>query len=99
MAAPALRRTARTLAIEWGPSNFANTEYGRVGEIKAFSLTYSAGTYRLSPRLPDRTGVPCPAEEFRDADKAKQRAEEILREFLTDFMAAVAEGKQERTAT
>ncbi|MFI9591036.1 hypothetical protein [Nonomuraea sp. NPDC052265] len=93
MAAPALRRTARTLAIEWGPSNFANTEYGRVGEIKAFSLTKWGTAYTLSPRLPDRKGMPYPAEEFRSDQKAKERADEILRQFLTDFLAAM-EGKE-----
>jgi hypothetical protein len=84
---PQASRPARTLEISWEPSNFEKTEYGFVGDIKAFSLTYWCGSYSLFPRFPDRKGVLHQSEEFRSAERAHERANALLREFIADFTA------------
>ncbi|MFI6499574.1 hypothetical protein [Nonomuraea typhae] len=71
--------------IRWKP-HFIDTEYGMVGETKAFSIVNHGFEYTLYPRLPDRKGM-TQVEKFRSTDEAKARAEDLLDEFLTDFLA------------
>ncbi|WP_157246268.1 hypothetical protein [Nonomuraea typhae] len=73
------------LEIRW-KGHFQDTEYGMVGEIKAFSVVDHGYEDILYPRLPDRKGM-TQAEKFPSTDKAKARAEVLLGEFLTLFLA------------
>ncbi|MFI9554575.1 hypothetical protein [Nonomuraea endophytica] len=85
------------LKIRWKPY-FSDTEYGMVGEIKAFSLTCHGPAFTLDPRLPDAKGVTLPAEDFRDPEKAKARAEVLLDAFLKAFLADTRRAKPEAVA-
>ncbi|WP_433513575.1 hypothetical protein ACQP2T_60125 [Nonomuraea sp. CA-143628] len=74
--------------IEWKASNFADTEYGFVGKVKAFSITRrqtGEGRCVLSPRLPDEKGMKPKSEEFFSTQLAKDRANVLLRQFLADL--------------
>ncbi|TMR98882.1 hypothetical protein [Nonomuraea basaltis] len=62
-----------------------DTEYGMMGNIKAFSIWLSGNSYRLNPRLPDRTGVAIASEEFKSPEKARERAEAIREEWRKDL--------------
>ncbi|MBB5079833.1 hypothetical protein [Nonomuraea endophytica] len=74
------------LKIRWKPY-FSDTEYGMVGEIKAFSVVCHGSSFTLDPRLPDAKGVTLPSEEFREVDAAKVRADVLLEGFLKAFLA------------
>ncbi|MBB5077955.1 hypothetical protein [Nonomuraea endophytica] len=80
------------LKIQWKPY-FSDTEYGMVGEIKAFSIVRHGSQFTLAPRLPDAKGVTLPAEDFRDLEKAKARADMLLEAFLKAFLADTRRAK------
>ncbi|MEU4577255.1 hypothetical protein [Nonomuraea sp. NPDC023979] len=81
-------RPARSFEIVWEKSNFGEIEYGYVGNIKAFSVTQETSRrFVLRPRLPDPKGVTWPPEEFSNRERAHDRANGILRDFLADFTA------------
>ncbi|MFI6500170.1 hypothetical protein [Nonomuraea typhae] len=80
------------LEIVWRP-HFTDTEYGMVGEIKAFSIVEHPCDFTLYPRLPGRMGM-TQAEKFSSSDKAKARASELLEEFLTAFMAGAPRSRK-----
>ncbi|MFI6298866.1 hypothetical protein ACIBEJ_45265 [Nonomuraea sp. NPDC050790] len=73
------------LEIDWKPY-FTDTEYGMVGEIKAFSIVQHGRDFTLYPRLPDRKGLTSPSEEFGSCGEAKARADQLLIAFLKDFL-------------
>ncbi|WP_157252688.1 hypothetical protein [Nonomuraea typhae] len=77
-----------SVEIAW-TSHFRDTEYGMVGEIKAFSLVDHRYGFTLYPRLPDRQGVRLPDESFRTSEEAKAQAEVLLGEFIAAFLAEV----------
>ncbi|MDP4510605.1 hypothetical protein [Nonomuraea turcica] len=82
--------------IEWVRRS-DNTEYGMMGSIKAFSIHVDGISYRLDPRLPDRTGVSYRSEEFRRPEKARERAEAI-REAWREDLATPYEGPLQRAS-
>lgn len=59
----------------------SKTQWGMMGSIKAFSIHVDLAEFRLSPRLPDRQGVPYQYEHFREIENAKARAEGIREEW------------------
>ncbi|MFI6292691.1 hypothetical protein ACIBEJ_13950 [Nonomuraea sp. NPDC050790] len=81
------------LEIHWKP-HFRDTEYGMVGEIKAFSLVDHGRDFTLYPRLPDRKGQTPLPEEFRTCAEAKARADQLLTAFLKDFLSKISPTKE-----
>lgn len=65
-----------------------NTQYGMMGNIKAFSIHCHGSRYSLDPRLPDRKGLAYRGGEFTSSDEAKAHAEEIREEWRKDLQAA-----------
>ncbi|MBT2225998.1 hypothetical protein [Nonomuraea sp. NEAU-A123] len=71
--------------IKWERSPvFHDIEYGMVGRIRAFSIAARV-RFILYPRLPGKNGLVGETKEFPSVEKAKERADELLAEFLKDF--------------
>ncbi|MEW9549507.1 hypothetical protein [Nonomuraea sp. NPDC050783] len=67
--------------IAWHPSRYPEIEYGMMGSIKAFSIGKDGSKYRLDPHLPNEKGLRYESQEFRDPQKARERADEIREEW------------------
>ncbi|MCF6474968.1 hypothetical protein FAF44_42345 [Nonomuraea sp. MG754425] len=78
------------VVLHWESSPFAarslpleGISYGHAGGIRAFALVASGRKVALRSYLPTSNGKPVKDEEFPSREKAKERANEILKSFVT----------------